>query len=503
MNVGLDLGNTNCRVSCLAAGGSPFLVADHSGSGQLCTPTLAVLDGNCAVVGNLARTLAKAKPESTLVRFSQSSLNAIAGAPPGFDSDPQLVAAIFLKKLRQDVESMGNTIDSAVIAVPSSLNDTGRAALMCAATMADLPLVKMVDEGLAIALSYAHPRAFVGLREAERGDSPLIMVVDFGGTTLKVAIVQSATPAPHVIAETSCMFGGKDIDDRLVQLIRARFDSTNPDLETAITVRGLQDLGRIVEEVKISFTGSEVGYFRRDLLISGTPLNFSLLRSEIEAAAADLFDRVEVEIRHCLMSAGVSMNEIRTVLLAGGSSAFPKYYARIKALSDWTVISQKPESRVCFGAVLSAVETFREFSGLPTNGLKLSPPAISVRTLDPDTGDVKLDKIMSEGGPLECVRREYFKSRSNQSQIVLEFLECRVPDQFSKSLGQITIPVENLPDRCAIEVVYEGFSEGAVRIHISAPRARLNRMREPRFKPAEAGVEPSRISLVRSTMVIS
>jgi molecular chaperone DnaK len=494
MNVGIDLGNSYCRISSVNSSVVMATAPDLSGSGIVPTPVAAVIDEGSAIVGRLARVIAQRNADAVLSRYSHGALEAqIAGTSPPNKYDPQLVAALLLKKLRLDVESTGASVDRAVLAIPSHLSEGACNALCEAASMADIQKLRLLDQALAVAKYYIRMFDAGGFLK-----DPIafpLLVVDLGETTLKTALVDFEHGKMRVAASTTTNFGAKNIDARIARLIvdissKSRIDLYGPDLRT------VEDLA---EGIRLEFSGSSPELIRRDAVLAGVPVRLVLLREEIEDILREVFEQMESEIVRCLSGGSLERADVRTVALAGGFCAF--LVERLKRCPErWAVLSRQPTECVCLGAALEA----NDLSEYETSEPAAVKPDIAVRAIDPGTGEVVMDKIVDRNlSGQDCATREYHKSHPSQTHIVLELFELHPPEQLAASLGRMVIPVESLPVGVGLQVTFAKSSGGGLRIGVAAPRARIEMVQEFQSGGRQREFAGSRLSLVRSATVIS
>src|SRR5699024_10089040 len=100
--------------------------------------------------------------------------------------------------------ALGEEIEEAVISVPAYFNDNQRCATRLAAQLAGLPVKRLINEPSAAALCYS---AALGRREGK------LLVVDFGGGTLDVSVVDCFENMVEILAIAGDNhLGGNDID---------------------------------------------------------------------------------------------------------------------------------------------------------------------------------------------------------------------------------------------------------------------------------------------------
>eukprot|EP00435_Cladocopium_sp_Y103_P002718 s110_g1.t1 len=128
--------------------------------------------------------------------------------------------AMFLTKLREISEKWCQAkVQDVVIAVPSSFCDVQRQAVLDAAQIAGLNILRVMNEHTATALAY-------GIYRSNDFDPEKPMTVAFcsmGHSIFSVSIVQFVRGKLRVLSETSDRVGGRDMDECLMREFAAQF----------------------------------------------------------------------------------------------------------------------------------------------------------------------------------------------------------------------------------------------------------------------------------------
>jgi len=222
--VGIDLGTTNSLVATVR-GGRPEVLPDERG-GVMLPSVVNYSDPKQVVVGEAAQALAALHPADTLVsikRFmgrgradaqedAQRSHYRLAEGEEGMvrfitgagEISPVQASAQVLGVLRERALAvLGDDIDGAVITVPAYFDEAQRQATKDAATLAGLPVLRLLNEPTAAAVAY-------GLDSAEQG---VIAVYDLGGGTFDISILRLHCGVFEVLATGGdTALGGDDFD---------------------------------------------------------------------------------------------------------------------------------------------------------------------------------------------------------------------------------------------------------------------------------------------------
>jgi len=233
---------------------------------------------------------------------------------------PQTVSALILKSLKQSAEAyLGETIDEVVITVPAYFSKAQYEATREAGFIAGLNVKRIINEPTAAALCF---------RELFRDNSRIIVVVDIGGGTFDVTIMEIVLIDDEHTFETLSIagdgfLGGDDFDEYVATWIGVEIAecygfeaSTNP-----FVWQRVLDAAR---EAKHALSSAQNTLISLPCLtvIDGLPVNFelTLTRTKLEMICEELLWRLRIPCQDALRYAGLTAHQIDEVLLVGGAS---------------------------------------------------------------------------------------------------------------------------------------------------------------------------------------
>lgn len=206
--IGIDLGTTN-SLACVYRNGKAELIPNELGE-YLTSSAVSVLEDGSVLVGAAAKERLISHPESTAASFKiwMGTEKKLTLGTRQFK--PEELSALVLRQLSEDAgRYLGEPVEEAVISVPAYFNDDQRCATKLAAQLAGLTVKRLINEPSAAALYHRY--------STQGGDSQM-MIVDFGGGTLDVSIVDCFENIIEITAIAGDnRLGGNDIDRAVVE----------------------------------------------------------------------------------------------------------------------------------------------------------------------------------------------------------------------------------------------------------------------------------------------
>ncbi len=347
--IGIDLGTTNSVVAVME-GGEPTVISSSEG-GRLIPSVVAVNPKTGErLVGKVARNQGVINPENTIFsvkrfmgrKFEDPEVQRalkfvpykVSAAPNGDvrvhmggrEYSPPEISAMILQKIKVDAEAyLGETVDQAVITVPAYFNDAQRNATKDAGKIAGLEVLRIINEPTASSLAY-------GLADKKAG---IIAVYDLGGGTFDISILEVGDGVFEVRSTNGDTYlGGDDFDQVIINWIADEFKK-----ESGIDLRGdrqaLQRLKEAAEKAKIELSSTLTTEVNLPFITADASgpkhLNMNLSRAKLEQMTADLIKRSIDPCRAAIKDAGLSVNEIDTVILVGGMTRMPAVVEAVKS----------------------------------------------------------------------------------------------------------------------------------------------------------------------------
>jgi molecular chaperone HscA len=325
--VGIDLGTTNSLVATVRSGAATVL-SDAFGRPLLPSIVRYLADGKVEV-GYPAQARQSEDPKNTVVsvkRFMGRGLKDVAhieNAPYDFVDAPGMVqirtaagvrspveiSSEILKVLRERAEqSLRGNLSGAVITVPAYFDDAQRQATKDAGRLAGLNVLRLLNEPTAAAIAY-------GLDNAAEGT---YAVYDLGGGTFDLSILKLSKGVFEVIATSGdSMLGGDDFDQRVFCWIveQAKLSPLGPrDMRLLLT--------KAREAKEYLTTRGEAPITAK--LSTGDLIDLTIDTETFCSITHTLVQKTLVPVRKALRDAGLSVEDIKGVVMVGGATRMPQ-----------------------------------------------------------------------------------------------------------------------------------------------------------------------------------
>lgn len=430
--IGIDLGTTN-SLACVYRKGEIILIPNQFGKYQ--TPSVVSLTERGLVVGETAKNNLIVSPESTAASFKTFMGTDKVFRLGNQNFLPEELSALVIKQLVSDVEKfMDEPVTEAIISVPAYFNDSQRCATKLAAQMAGVNVDRLINEPSAAALY--HQLTY------EKKDG-CIMVIDFGGGTLDVSIVECFENIIEIIGIAGDNhLGGNDVDHEIAMFFCSQngisIDNLNHE-EKAI-------LYKQAEQAKIALSSKDIATMV--LFVKDKEHRLILTNKLIAEICGDLFDRIKKIIHQAVKNCS-RRPMIHDVVLVGGS-------AQITALQDYLSnlfgrqvhVSPEPGNAIAYGIGVYAGIKLRDENMQDIVMTDVCPFSLGVGARHSTQDEtVYMETLIPRSSMLPCAKEKMFYTLYD-GQTALNFKIYQGEQYYVENnleLGEITVGVN--PDK--------------------------------------------------------
>ena len=362
--VGIDLGTTNSLVAIIhPETKKPVVLKEHDSSALV--PSVVYFDeaGN-VTVGDAAREFLITAPEQTIFsakrlmgkNYKDLQSHTAVYTYKIIDDDtgnmvkvqvgdkfytPVDLSSLILKELKQRAEHILKTpVNKAVITVPAYFNDAQRQATRDAGKLAGLDVLRIINEPTAASLAYG-----LGMNKEEQ---KIIAVYDLGGGTFDVSLLRLAGGVFEVLSTNGDTYlGGDDMDNAIVQFWQQ---------QSGISARELKENTSLAQSLRLRAEEAKKHLSLHDSFtteVNGDKL--AITKKEFEQLIQPMIDKTITSCSNALKDASLTIADIDTVVMVGGSTRVPLVKKSVGAFFGKPVNdSVNPDEVVALGAAIQA-----------------------------------------------------------------------------------------------------------------------------------------------------
>jgi len=348
MIVGIDLGTTHSLIG-VYKDGAPRLIPNALG--QLLTPSVVSVDPDKGVlVGQAAHDRLITDPGSTVAMFKRwmGRERETCLGQRGFR--PEELSALILRSLLDDARAeLRQEITEAVISVPAYFGDAQRKATRAAGELAGIRVERLINEPTAAAVAY-------GLQT--RADTSIFMVLDLGGGTFDVSILEIFDGIIQVHASAGDNhLGGEDF----LQVLVNAFLQDNGLPAKKLKPDQLALLRRQLQAVKHRLSSQREA--EAAVSLGDREYSWTIDEDRYADLSEPLIQRVRQPIERALRDAKLPLQRLDEVILVGGAWRMPLFTRTAARMIGKLPLRQvHPDEAIALGAAVVAGMKMRDES---------------------------------------------------------------------------------------------------------------------------------------------
>ena len=364
---------------------------------------------------------------------------------------PEEISSMVLLEMKRAAEAaLGVSCKRCVVTVPAHFNDQQRQATKDAGRIAGLDVVRIINEPTAAALAY-------GLHSSHADDEASgavsnVVIFDLGGGTFDVSVLLMEGGVFTVKATGGdTHLGGEDFDNCVVEWCLKQIDERhglNARKAVKSSHRSMQRLRRACESAKRILSASHETDIEVEGLIDGADFVVTITREGFNRLCHQLFTDCIHTVRGVLRDAGVTVDQVKDVVLVGGSTRIPALQDMLVSMFNNRIELCKtinPDEAVAYGA---AVQGAILKSGGTGGGVALDGVSMDLLLLDvtPLSLGIELEGgvmsvLIPRNTPIPCIRsREYTTVADWQTEIDVVVFEGERPQTSANNmLGEFKI----------------------------------------------------------------
>ncbi|XP_055626484.1 heat shock 70 kDa protein 4L isoform X2 [Toxorhynchites rutilus septentrionalis] len=401
--IGIDFGNESCYVAVAKAGGIETIANDYS---LRATPSCVAFAGRNRVLGVAAKNQQVTNMNNTIGGFKrllgrkyndphvQNELRRIPykveprpdggiGIRVNYQDEecvftPEQITAMLFTKLKDDsFKELKAQINDCVITVPSYSTNAERQALLDAAGICGLNVLRLVNETTATALSYGFYKQDLPAAEEKPRN---VIFVDCGHSALQVSACAFHKGKLKMLASCAEQVGGRDFDFQLADHFSNEFQTKykiDPRTNKRAFLRLLTEVEKLKKQMSANSTKLPLNI---ECFMNEIDVHSTMQRSQMEELCAGLLQRIETTMKKLLKDSNLALEDIHSVEIVGGGSRVPAIKHLIEQIygkpASTTLNQDEAVSRgaALQCAILSPAVRVREFS---CNDVQAYPVLIS------------------------------------------------------------------------------------------------------------------------------
>ncbi|KZT23014.1 actin-like ATPase domain-containing protein [Neolentinus lepideus HHB14362 ss-1] len=292
----------------------------------------------------------------------------------------------YVKELAEAVAD--EKVQDVIVTVPPFYTQFEKDAVVDAIEIAGLRTIALINDGTATAVNYAMTRTFPSPEHH--------IIFDAGASSIRATVVSFGTGASDAKASTSKdstqitvlavgydrMTGGTELNRRLRDILAADFQNKHK-RDITRDKRGMAKLWKEAERIKTVLSANAEAMATVESLAFDIDYRSKVTRSAFEEACSDLSEHFIAPIHEALVRSGLTLNNISSIIMTGGSSRVPMIQNAVKAAfgEDKLAWNVNADEATVLGAALHGASLSRQFKTKDIRVSDISPFDVQISYL--------------------------------------------------------------------------------------------------------------------------
>ncbi len=444
--IGIDLGTTN-SLAVVYKDGQTVRIKNSLDS--YITPSAVSIDEDGKIlVGEAAKDRLISHPDVSASEFKRSMGQRQDVVLNGVKYTPEELSSLILKKIKADSEAfLGEEVEEAIISVPAYFDDNSRRATRVAADLSGLKVERLINEPSAAALAYLDKNGY---------EDGTYMVIDFGGGTLDVSVVDVFENIIEILAVAgNNKLGGKDFNEAIARDFCKKneldYDTLSPAQKAVIY--------RASERAKIAL--SDMPMVMMEVPLETKKYVLTLTNKELISISKPIFEGIREPVRKAIHDSRKKLESLDRIILVGGSCKMPTVREFIRQITGITPdTSIDPDIAIAEGAGIYAAMKNKDLKDVILTDICPFTLGIAVNNDILNDGSQMMSSIIPRNTTLpSSITKPYSAASDNQTKILLRVYqgESIHPDK-NLFLGdlEITCPPTRFGAKiCDVKMTYD------------------------------------------------
>ncbi|KAF9034459.1 HSP70-domain-containing protein [Hymenopellis radicata] len=354
----------------------------------------------------------------------------------------------------------GEKVQDVIVTVPPYYTQFERDAVADAIEISGLRTLALINDGTAVAVNYAMTRTFA--------NEEYHVIYDAGASSICATVVSfssDATPSTSIAVKGvgyDRHLGGTELDRRLRELLADDFIAKHK-RDIRQDKRGMAKLWKEAGRVKAILSANTEAVANVESLAWDIDFKTKVTRAAFEAACEDLKDKYSQPIYDALLHAGLSLDQVSSVILMGGGTRTPMVQTAVRAAvgDDKIALNVNADEAAVLGAALHGAGLSRQFK---TKDIKVSDISLHdiqasyfAAAASANTKPRSISTLIFPSGSKAGTKKTLTLKRKEDFRIHIDYKKEAAPGFPTRilevELEGVTEAIGNLTERGAIDPV--------------------------------------------------